>query len=482
VTVSPRSGPGGRRRNSSRAGSRKAVALLAAALLGTTLLAACSSEAEPEPKPSTTQPTSAPGPKVITFSVYGAPPVVAAYTRIAADFTAEHPDIVVNVRPYDSPEQAREGIIAGETPDVFLAERGNLPRLAENDRLEPVDSLLVDQGVDFGDGYQREALEAFSGENSLMCMPVDTSPLVVYYNRKKLDLATLTEEGERPISPKTGWTMEQFAEAARVASKGRTRGIYVAPTLEQIAPFVWSGGGQVVDDLREPTTLTLSDGDSATALEQLLELVRDPSATWNQQQIERVSAVNRFKTGRLAMILGYRELTPSLRQNPNLDFDVMPLPRLGTRATTGTMHGLCIGKDSEHEEAAAQFIAYAVGDEPTALLASTGYVVPTNLDVANSEAFQQLDQKPLSSDVFTRATRYIRQLPVGEGWEQVKPLAHRMLTRLFYDPVIDPFEERLQRIDDRSAQVFEQFAPPEETESPSPSPSPSESPSESPSD
>src|SRR5690606_9231478 len=124
------------------------------------------------------------------------------------------------------------------------------------------------------------------------------------------------------------------------------------------------------------------------------------------------------------------DLTPGLRQQPNLDFDVMPLPRIGSRATTGTLHGLCISADTEAEKAAADFIAYTVGDEPTAMLAGTGFVTPTNLDVANSDTFIQPDRRPASSQVFTSATRYIRQLPIGDAWDAVSSLAQRQLTRL----------------------------------------------------
>ncbi|HET7682932.1 MAG TPA: extracellular solute-binding protein [Marmoricola sp.] len=449
--------------------------------MSTTVLAACSAGEDPDAEPSTTpKPTptassTAPGaPTIVTFAVYGAAPVVAAYTKIAADFTAEHPDIVVNVRPYDTHDDAVAALDGDNDPDVFMAERSDLTALSEAGRIQPVDALLAEEGVDFGDGFQREALEAFSADASLKCMPVDSSPLVVYYNKRRVDLTRLTEDGERPVTGDNGWKMEQFAAAAQMASRRKVRGVYIAPTLEQVAPFVWSGGGTLVDDPTHPTTLTLSNEDSVQALEPLLELVRNPRLTFNQRQVERTSPVKLFKAGRLAMLLGYRELTPVLRQQQNLEFDVMPLPREGRRVTSGTIKGLCIAADAEHAEAAAEFIAYSVSDEPTALLASTGYVTPTNLDIANSDAFMQPDQLPTDAQVFTRTTRYIEPLPSGEGWEHVAGMARRMLTRLFYDPVIDPMEERLATIDERSAELFARYPPPSETPSPSPSATPDE--------
>ena len=63
----------------------------------------------------------------------------------------------------------------------------------------------------------------------------------------------------------------------------------------------------------QPTTLTLSDDATSGALEQLLEIVRNPAMTFNQAALRKRSALERFKAGKLGMILGYRDLTPELR-------------------------------------------------------------------------------------------------------------------------------------------------------------------------
>jgi multiple sugar transport system substrate-binding protein len=420
--------------------------------------AACSSGNEPSATPSVKPSPTPTAPTLLTFAVYGPPQVITAYTNIAADFSAEHPDTVVNVRPYDNLEQAEEALAKeraeGDPPDAFLTSLDTLPQLVEEKAVRRLDELLGERHVDFGDGYQRDALEAYSSDNALQCMPVDVSPLVVYYNTDLVNLAGLTGPGERPITPENGWTIDQFAAAARQATRPHVRGVYVAPDLDQVAPFIWSGGGHVVDDLTEPTTLTLADSASETALEKLLEVVRDPRITFNQAQLARRSALQRFKTGSLAMMLGYRDLTPQLRAQENLRFDVMPLPKIGSRATTGESSGLCLSSSSKHPEKTADFLAYAVSDDAMALLASTGYVVPTNLDVVNSDAFLQPTEMPMSASVFSSAIRSIHTLPRVPTWPSVAANTATLLGGLFYDPVIDPLDERLKAIDAASAPLF----------------------------
>ena len=91
------------------------------------------------------------------------------------------------------------------------------------------------------------------------------------------------------------------------------RGLYIAPDLEQVAPFIWSGGGEVVDDTEEPTTLTLSDGPSADAHGEAARAGAQPRPDLQPGALRRQSALERFKAGKLGMILGYRDLTPELR-------------------------------------------------------------------------------------------------------------------------------------------------------------------------
>ncbi len=448
--------------------SRRVVASVLA-LGALVVTAACSSDEPPKTTPSTPA-----GPTLLTFAVYGPPQVVTAYTKIAADFSAEHPETVVNVRPYDTHDQAMSALAgqsdAGQAPDAFLAGIGDLPGLIQSKAIDKVGDLLAERHIDFGDGYQRDPLEAFSADDALQCMPVDVSPLVVYFNTDLVQLPALTTPDQRPITAESGWSLDQFAAAARQATRAHVRGVYVAPDLAQVAPFIWSGGGHVVDDLDKPTTLMLADGASATALEKLLEVVRDPHITFNRAQIARRSALQRFKTGSLAMMLGYRDLTPQLRAQEDLNFDVMPLPRIGAKATIGQSSGLCLSSSSEHPGKTADFLAYAVSDDAMALLASTGYVVPTNLDVVNSDAFRQPTEMPASSAVFPSAVRSIHSLPRVPTWGAVAASTARLLEGLFYDPVIDPLGDRLKAIDAASAPLFTPIPP--ESSSPSASASP----------
>jgi multiple sugar transport system substrate-binding protein len=357
----------------------------------------------------------------------------------------------------------------GHPPDLFLMDHDDLAGLTADKSVRRVDDLLAAREVDFGDGYTRNGLEAFSADAALQCMPLDVSPMVVYYNPKLIELDRINDPGSRPVTQDTGWSLDQFATAALQPRRPGVRGLYVEPDLEQIAPFVWSGGGDVVDDTDKPTTLTLSDGPSESAMEKLLEVVRDPALTFNQRALANRSALQRFEDGRLGMMLGFRDLTPVLRKQQTLTFDVMPLPRVSSSATIARMSGLCISAGSEHTDKAADFLAELISDKDSSILAATGYVMPSNVDVLNSDDFLQTGQRPLHSEVFAHELRRAEMLPATTTWPAVATTTADSLAGLFYDPVIAPLKDRLAAIDAASVPLLK---PSKATPSSSPTPTP----------
>ena len=450
---------------------RRGVAAVAVLLV---VVAGCTSNDDP-PK---AKPTPKPEAKTeVTLAVYGPTPVTDAYKRLAAAYTVEHTGVKVEVRDYPTRRVAMEALRTsteeGDAPDLFLMDHDDLAALTEEKALRRVDDLLAAREIDFGDGYTRNGLEAFASDAALQCMPVDVSPMVVYFNPKLIELDRIAEPGAKPVTSDDGWSMEEFRAAALQPRRPGVRGLYVAPDLEQVSPFIWSGGGDVVDDTDEPTTLTLSDGASAGAMEELLETVRDPAMTFNERALQRRSALQRFKDGKLGMMLGYRELTPELRAVPNLTFDVMPMPRLGSAATIAEMSGLCISASSKHTDEAADLLAALISDRDASVLAATGYVMPSNIDVLNSDDFLQTGTRPLHSDVFTRELRRTLMLPSTTTWPTVAATTAVSLNQLFYEPVILPLQERLEAIDEASIPLFD---PSKATPSASPTASPSASP------
>ena len=168
----------------------------------------------------------------------------------------------VTVKAWLRHDGLRRSIELGKpVPDVFLVSRRDLRWFVENGLTAPVDTLLDERGVDFGDVYSRDALEAFSSDNRLQCMPYGVAPQVVFYNENMVDFNRMEIRGFDVPADHRRWSWDQFVTAAKFAARPfrETKGVAIDPTLAGLAPFVYSGGGDLFDDDTDPTSLAFSD-------------------------------------------------------------------------------------------------------------------------------------------------------------------------------------------------------------------------------
>lgn len=456
------------------------MVLTIGALALTLGLTACTGDADPTPSgsPSVSGQPSGPGlPKVrkLTFGVFGSDEEVEAMRTVVDAFNATSTTRKVSLTTWPDHETALEEIRSGNAPDVFLASRIDLGELVESEALRPVSLLLDERGVDFGDRFSRDAVDAFAYADELQCMAYSASPMVIYYNDELVDFDKMERRGlEVPAAnPTTGlrerWSFEEFEAAARFASRrGDVRGVWIDPTLEGLSPFIESGGGEVFDDDEAPTSLAFSEESTREALAVTLPVLRNPTLTPSRSQLARNTPLQLFTQGRLAMIAGYRGLVPELRAAPGLSFDVIAMPALDGAATGGDVTGLCISSDTEDVGDAADLIAYAVSDAAVETVTRTGYIVPANTQVAASPAFLDPMREPEAAVVFSSSIRHLVVPPFVDDRTALLNAVGPLLQRLLTSPVLD-LEAATEQIDLASQTVLapeeqESETPEEETE------------------
>jgi multiple sugar transport system substrate-binding protein len=390
-----------------------------------------SSPSAPSSTPTSSAPTRLPK-ETLTFGVVGSSDEVEPYRQMAALFAPLNRDVSVQIRSWPNEVEMMAAFRAGtEVPDVVLASRRNLAWLTDHQALQPVDQLLDDRGFDFGDEYPRSSLTAFSSDNHLNCLPYGVSPSVIFYNKALVKLGRIHTD---PPTPGQGWSLDQFAAVARwaVTHHGGIAGAYVEPSLAGVAPFLYSGGGQLFDDTDQPTSLAFSQEPNQQSLDSTVRVLGRPRMSLTQAQLRKHSAVQWFRQGKLALLEGSRRMVPTLRTHLGLDFDVMPMPSLGTSATVGGLSGLCVSADARDAATAADFLVYASSPEALGTVASGGYLQPANQTVALSDDFQQPGRLPEHASVFTFSVKSMVYPPLIGQWDQV-------------DQAVDPLIDRLLR-------------------------------------
>jgi multiple sugar transport system substrate-binding protein len=363
--------------------------------------------------------------------VIGSAGEIDQYKTMAETYAPLSRKVTVKVESWPNDAAMLAAFRDGEkVPDVFLASRRHLPYLTQHQLVQPVDQLLDDRGFDFGDEYPRSSLTAFGADNRLECLPYGVQPAVVFYNKKLVKLGQLKND---PPQPGQGWSLDQFAAAGRWAVNHHpgVAGIYLAPDLASIAPFVYSGGGALFDSATDPTSLALSEDTNVQSLTRTVRALHAPGSTLTRAQLEKHTPLEWFTRGKLALLEGSRRMVPELRAAEGLDFDVMPMPSLGTSATVGSLTGLCLSQHPSDVATAADFLVYASSPGALALVSFGGYLQPANQTVALSDAFQQPERLPLHASVFTFSVKSMVYPPVIGQWDDldlaVDPMLERML-------------------------------------------------------
>nr|WP_301539812.1 extracellular solute-binding protein [Nocardioides sp. zg-DK7169] len=411
----------------------------------------------------------------MTFGVWGSDDEIAAFESTVAQFNALSDES--NVRIVAFPD--REALVAAmrtgarETPDVYMLDRADLVWTHDEGLNIPIGELLDERGVEFGDRYSRSALEAFALDRALQCMPYGISPTVMYYNTDLVDFDRMAELGlDVPSGSRTKWTFAQFAEAAAFTSRKRqgTKGVHVPPTLDGLAPFIYSGG-PMFNDETDPTSLSLDDEGSREALSLALRVLRDPTQTLSDEQLAERPALEWFKAGKLAMIPGDRSLVPELRRVRGLDFDVIQMPVIESAATVGDITGLCVSSEARSVPEAADFVVHALSTESVREVTRAGYLAPANQEVALTDDFLQPGRQPEHASAFNTSVRALRIPPLLDVWGELEKAVDPILSELFTVPVVDDIGDYTSRIDEASRPVLD-------SEYEAPTESPSESPTE----
>jgi multiple sugar transport system substrate-binding protein len=343
-------------------------------------------------------------------------------------------------------------IAGGSPPDVFLLNYRFYGQFAARGALEPVANRFEASDVFEPEDFYEEALEAFRWEGEQMCLPQNVSSLVVYYNRDLFRSEGVSE-------PEPGWQWRDMVEKAKALTKdedgdGRVDvyGLGVEASVIRLAPFVWSAGGELVNDLERPRRFTLDTPQAQLALGQFFSLRRAHGVIPSEEELESEDDESRFLNGRTAMVMSSRRSTPVFRTITAFDWDVAPLPVIASPA--GILHSdaYCLTAGSGDEDAAWTFMEFALGPDGQRIAAGTGRTVPSLKAVANSDAFLGAEAKPANSRVFLDTIPDIRRVPSVSTWPEIEDSTAGILEVAMYDDL--PPQVIAQQLDEATRPMF----------------------------
>jgi multiple sugar transport system substrate-binding protein len=407
----------------------------------------------------------------VSFLVFGDPPEINAYRTLIRSFEEAEPDIDVQLIEASDREdliaRLSTSLAGGSPPDLFLMNYRFYGQFAARGALEPLKGYVDDSDAfELGDFYP-QAVDAFRWDGEVTCLPQNISSLVVYYNRDLFERFSVppptnamrwtdfVARAKQMTRDKSGQPVVGFdPDLPRPnAAPAEIYGLGVEASIIRLAPFVWSAGGEIVDDEEKPTRFTFDTPEAKNVVEQYFQLRTLHGVVPTDQDIESEDDESRFANGRLAMLLSSRRSVPTFREAAKFDWDIVSLPVF--REPAGILHSdaYCMTKASDNKDAAWRFVEYALGPEGAPVVARTGRTVPSLRSVAESGAFLDPSKKPANSRVFLDGIEHIRRVPTISTWPEIEDVTGGILENGMY--LAQPVDRVLEELDTKTRPLFE---------------------------
>lgn len=332
--------------------------------------------------------------------------------RLTLAFTAEHPDIEVDVQVYDPgeiDEKVAELVEQGRAPDIVQTD--SYSEYAAEGLLYSADELL---SVPVQASFVPSLVDAGELDRKQYGLPFTASTRLMYYNRDLFNRAGLEP-------PKT-WD-ELLVVARQLKERGVTYPIAVplGPEEAEAETLMWllSGDGGYTDSTNNYDIASAANVETLTWLKENLvgEGLTGPVAPG---ELNRDAAVQAFLTGDAAMVNGPLSLIRQIEDSSDsVPYGSVPLPsRDGeTTPTMGTADWVIAFKNDDHRAAMGQFLDFLYSDKYVIEQAAQYELLPVTTPAADAMRADKRHQ-PLWNGLDT--LQNLRLYPVAEtNWSRV---------------------------------------------------------------
>ncbi|MFC7327194.1 sugar ABC transporter substrate-binding protein [Marinactinospora rubrisoli] len=366
----------------------------AAALLAAVLLAGCGGPGGTPDEPATT---------ITELDYYTDEQGSAAWDEILA--TCEERTGITIERQSIPPDQMLQQVLqqvgSRSLPDLLFIDNPQLQQIAETGALTPLGGYGIDT-----DGYFPSIVEAGTHDGELYGLAPGVNGLALFYDRTLFD--------EAGIEPPTTWE-ELRAAAIELSTEDRYGLAFSAIPAEegtwQFLPFFWSNGAELAD---------LDSPEAVGALEYVSGLVADGAVSasvleWNQNDV-----ADQFVSGNAAMMVNGSWNLARLREEPGLDYGVVPIPVPEEGAdpvvALGGEVAAIPATGAGTQQAAARVLDCLLADDVMTSWSAGHAYVPAREDAAARLAEDDPEMAPFAAQV---ATARSRTADLGGGYPPV---------------------------------------------------------------
>jgi multiple sugar transport system substrate-binding protein len=313
--------------------------------------------------------------------------------EVYREFELEHPGVEVQIENTPGTQEYVQkqllSYVAQTEPDVIRLDASSAAVFMDNGVVRDLTSFVNgSKGIKLGDYFPNVVDIARKGY-SLYAIPVDFTPLVVYYNEKLFDAA------EVPY-PSADWTWDEFLAKARALTRGEQYGYTLTNWMAGWLPWIWTAGGDVIgpDGKAEGAADATSTVQAVTWIRDLVTKEK-VAPSFSQLAAEGASP---FSNGTAAMETSGHWNLWGLASAPKIELSrigIAPLPvaKRGMKPVTVLYEaGLSIGAHCRNPDLAWDFIRYFTSQAVQRKMQTTGIGVCARKDIAFERAVNERER------------------------------------------------------------------------------------------
>ncbi|WP_308639751.1 ABC transporter substrate-binding protein [Paenibacillus silvisoli] len=323
--------------------------------------------------------------EVITlkWSTWGNPGELKRFYELTDQYNKDHPNVKVELVavPNDGYEEKIITQLQGGTaPDAFYAGDQTVVKLIANGTIAELTPLLDQpsspiKASDFADGLWGGAKKG----DQIFGVTVDCNPLVMYYNKKVLADAGITEDPQQ-LYEAGEWNWKKLSElTAKIKAAGKY-GLVLEDWSAPIYSWVTTNGGKVYDQDLGGQFIGDKDPKTLEAFEYLAENVKNENFVFSGSLPKGQGPDAMFMSNQVGFGIAGRWWVPQYNANTALQYDIVPLPtNTGNKmepAGIPTAY-MVMNKKTAHPEETYAFLSYFVSKEGQQFRLKGGNAVPS---------------------------------------------------------------------------------------------------------
>lgn len=317
--------------------------------------------------------------------------------EIYREFERRNPGVVVREEstPGDYLAKMSLAFIANAQADVLHVDASSAARLIEGKMIDDLTPRIRADKEFRLDAFYPNTVDAARRGSSIYAVPLDFTPMVLYYNKRLFDQAGVPY-------PTGEWNFADFRAAAKkltVPNADDAKSQYGFSFSNWPAGWVmwlWNNGADHVSPDGRTVSGYLDSAKSAEAVAYLRDLIKVDGSSPSLSQ-SAAMGVDLFASGRAAMVatghwslVGYANAPKGRDGKPKITLDelgVAPMPHNTPKSHTVFYEsGYAIAEQSKHKDLAWKFIRYMTSEEVQTKYQSSGIAVCGRRDVAEARA------------------------------------------------------------------------------------------------